>query len=140
MRWPTRAFAMAEARSITSRWRERPRFWAALAFVAALHALAAAAPLLANDAPLWSGAAQGSRFPALAALDLPGRFLLLLAPWILGAPLWAASRARLRVGLGWPVLALGIALGWQGLAGPPAFVPAGEWKRNHAGEPALFAP
>jgi peptide/nickel transport system permease protein len=131
---------MAEPRSILGRWRERPRFWAALAFVCALHALAAAAPLLANDAPLWSGAATGARFPALAALDLPGRFLLLLAPWILAVPLWAASRSCLRLGLGWPVLALGLALGWQALAGPPAFVPAGEWKRNHAGEPALFAP
>ena len=43
---------MSELRSVRARWRERPLFWAALALVCALHALGAAAPLLANDAPL----------------------------------------------------------------------------------------
>ena len=38
--------------------------WAALALVCLLHALAAAAPLLANDAPLWIRTRAGARFPA----------------------------------------------------------------------------
>jgi len=131
---------MAEPRSIVQCWRERPMLWAALALVCALHALGAAAPLIANDAPLWIELPSGNRLPALEALSGVERFLLLLAPWILAVPLWAASRWRARVGLGWPALALAAALVWQALAAPPVFVPAGEWKRQLAGERALFAP
>src|SRR5262245_22873736 len=109
---------MAEPRTIAGAWRARPQLWAALALVAALHALGAAAPLLANDAPLLLRDAQGWRSPALEGLDGPQRFLLLLAPWILLAPLWAASRARARIGCGWPALALLLALGWTALSGP----------------------
>jgi peptide/nickel transport system permease protein len=122
------------------RWRERPLFWAALALVAALHALGAAAPLIANDAPLWLSTEQGWRFPALEATAGFERFLLLLAPWILAVPLWAPSRWRLRVALGWPALALVLACAWQLAAPARAFVPAGEWKRQLGAQPALFAP
>lgn len=140
MRSPIRASAMPEVVSIRQRWRERPMLWAALALVGALHALGAAAPLLANDAPLWIGAAGGARWPALEPLSSSERFLLLLAPWLLALPLWAASRWRLRIALGWPALALLLALAWQACSAPPVFVPAGEWKRQLAGERALFAP
>ncbi len=131
---------MNELRSIRARWRERPLFWAALALVAALHALGAAAPLVANDAPLWLGTLHGWRSPALEATSGFERFLLLLAPWILCLPLWAASRWRARVALGWPVLALLFALAWQLGSAPRVFVPAGEWKRQLGDQPALFAP
>ncbi|MBK7643596.1 MAG: ABC transporter permease [Planctomycetes bacterium] len=131
---------MAELRRVIGSWRERPGLWAALALVCALHALGAAAPLVANDAPLWMGTPAGWRWPALEQLEGGERFVLLLAPWILAAPLWAASRWRARIALGWPALALLVALLWQLLAGPHVFIPAGEWKRELGGAPALFAP
>src|SRR5260221_6076720 len=131
---------MTETRTLRESWRARPMLWAALALVCVLQALGAAAPLVANDAPLWAALPQGARFPALEGLGFGDRLLLLLAPWILGLPLWAASRWRVRAGLGWPALALGLALGWQALAAAPTFVPAGQWKRELAGAPALFAP
>ncbi len=131
---------MAELANIVRRWRARPGLWFAIALVCLLHALAAAAPLVANDAPLWIATSEGWRFPALEALDASGRALLLFSPWILLAPLWAASRWRVRVALGVPLALLLLALGWQALAAPRPFVAAGEWKRRHAGESALFAP
>ncbi len=123
---------MDELRSIRARWRERPLFWAALALVAALHALGAAAPLVANDAPLWLGhAARLRASPALEALSGFERFLLLLAPWILCVPLWAASRWRARVALGWPVAgARSSRSPGSSARAPRVFVPAGEWKRQ----------
>jgi ABC-type dipeptide/oligopeptide/nickel transport system permease subunit len=131
---------MSELRSVRQRWRERPLLWAALALVAALHALGAAAPLVANDAPLWLSTGQGWRFPALEALGGFERFLLLLAPWLLALPLWAPSRWCRRAALGWPALALVVACVSE-LASPArAFVPAGEWKRQLGAQPALFAP
>jgi len=131
---------MAELRAVWQCWRRRPLFWASLALVCAMHALGAAAPLVANDAPLWIATPAGVRLPALEPLSGYARFLLLLAPWILGAPLWAASRWRTRVGLGWPALAFVVALAWQLFAGARTFVPAGEWKRQLGTQSALFAP
>ena len=112
--------------------------WAALALVCLLHALAAAAPLLANDAPLWIRTRAGARFPAFEALGWSERFLLLCSPWVLAAPLWLATRSRLA--LACPLIALLLALCWQAAAGPRVFVPAGEWKRQLGAQPALFAP
>jgi len=131
---------MAELRTVLQCWRRRPLFWAALALVCALHALGAAAPLVANDAPLWLAAPGGARFPALEPLNACERFVLLLAPWILCTPLWAASSWRTRIGFGWPAFALVLALVWQLSAGARTFVPAGEWKRQLGAQSALFAP
>lgn len=131
---------MGEPATILARWRARPGLWLALALLAALHALGAAAPLVANDAPLWIATREGWRFPALAALDFGARFLLLLSPWILALPLWAAARARRRVLLLGPALALLVAGALELVRAPQPFVPAGEWKRRHAGEAVLFAP
>jgi len=131
---------MSELRSVRQRWRERPLLWAALALVAALHALGAAAPLVANDAPLWLSTQQGWRFPALEASTGFERFLLLLAPWLLALPLWAASRWCLRTALVWPALALVAACAAELGSSARTFVPAGEWKRQLGAQPALFAP
>ena len=131
---------MSESDTILGRWRARPGLWLALGLTALLHALGAAAPLVANDAPLWIRTRAGWRFPAFETLDFAERFLLVLAPWILGLPLWAASRARRRALLLGPALALLLACAWQLASAPRPFVPAGEWKRSHAGEAALFAP
>ena len=131
---------MVEPRPIREVWRERPLLWGALALVALLHALGAAAPVVANDAPLWLATEAGWRFPALEPLSCFERFLLLLVPWILATPVWAASRWRARAGLGGPALALLLALAWQGLSDPPVFVPAGQWKRELGAARACFAP
>src|SRR5689334_8269069 len=131
---------MSELRAVLRRWRERPLLWVAVALVAALHALGAAAPLVANDAPLWLSGEQGWHFPALAATAGFERFLLLLAPWILALPLWAPSRWCLRVALLGPALALVAACASELAAPARAFVPAGEWKRQLGARPALFAP